>query len=192
MIWATVSSWSCFCWLSRASPSLAAKNIVNLISVLTIWWCPCVESCVVGRGYLLWLEDVSILLAKLLAFAHKCELLSQWSSYSLKASSESWASVVADAGQETRKCLIHYVSLSFFPSLWWLLSNTATLAQSFETWCEMVFGQLFSPLTMKPLPETPIPQTQRGALTFAGSDSEARFCCNILEAVLAKRGGGCG
>ena len=38
MIWATVSSWSCFCWLYRASPSLAAKNIINLISVLTIWW----------------------------------------------------------------------------------------------------------------------------------------------------------
>jgi len=44
MIWATVSSWSCFCWLYRASPSLAAKNIINPISVLTIWWCPCVES----------------------------------------------------------------------------------------------------------------------------------------------------
>ena len=44
MIWATVSSWSCFCWLYRASPCLAAKNIVSLISVLTIWWCPCLES----------------------------------------------------------------------------------------------------------------------------------------------------
>ena len=44
MIWATVSSCSCFCWLYRASPSLAVKNIINLISVLTIWWCPCVES----------------------------------------------------------------------------------------------------------------------------------------------------
>ena len=43
MVWATVSSWSCFCWLYRASPSLAAKNIINLISVLTIWWCPCIE-----------------------------------------------------------------------------------------------------------------------------------------------------
>ena len=43
MIWATVSSWSCFCWLYGASPPLAAKNIINLISVLTIWWCPCVE-----------------------------------------------------------------------------------------------------------------------------------------------------
>ena len=47
MIWATVSSWSCFCWLDRASPSSAAKNIINLISVLTIWWCPCVESSLV-------------------------------------------------------------------------------------------------------------------------------------------------
>ena len=47
MIWATVSSQSCFCWLYRASPSLAAKNIINLISVLTIWWCPCVQSSLV-------------------------------------------------------------------------------------------------------------------------------------------------
>ena len=31
MIWATVSSQSCFCWLYRASPSLDAKNIINLI-----------------------------------------------------------------------------------------------------------------------------------------------------------------
>ena len=37
MIWATVSSWSCFCWLYRASPSLAAKNMINLILVSTIW-----------------------------------------------------------------------------------------------------------------------------------------------------------
>ena len=43
MIWATVSSQSCFCWLYRVSPSVAAKNIISLISVLTIWWYPCVE-----------------------------------------------------------------------------------------------------------------------------------------------------
>ena len=47
MIWATVSSWSWFCWLYRASPSLAARNIINLTLVLTIWWCPCVESSLV-------------------------------------------------------------------------------------------------------------------------------------------------
>ena len=33
MIWATVSFWSCFCWLYRASPSLAAKNII------ICFWC---------------------------------------------------------------------------------------------------------------------------------------------------------
>ena len=38
MIWATISSKSCFCWLYRASSSLAAKNIISLISVLTVWW----------------------------------------------------------------------------------------------------------------------------------------------------------
>ena len=47
MIWATVSSLSCFCWLYRASPSLAAKYIINLILVLTTWWCPCAESSLV-------------------------------------------------------------------------------------------------------------------------------------------------
>ena len=35
------------CWLYRASPSLAAKNTINLTSVLTIWWCLCVESSLV-------------------------------------------------------------------------------------------------------------------------------------------------
>ena len=55
MIWATVSSWSCFCWLYRASPSLAAKTIsvwlgcwpsgdVRVYSLLFF----------VGRGCLLW------------------------------------------------------------------------------------------------------------------------------------------
>ena len=64
MVWATVSSWSSFCWLYRASPSLAAKNIINLISVWTIWWCPCIESSLVlleeGVCY-----DQCIFLAKL-------------------------------------------------------------------------------------------------------------------------------
>ena len=64
MIWATVSFWSCFCWLYRVSPFSAAKNIISLISVLTIWWCPCVESSLVlleeGLCY-----DQCVLLAKL-------------------------------------------------------------------------------------------------------------------------------
>ena len=47
MIWVTVSTRSCFCWLYRASPSLAAKNVINLILLFTIWWCPCVESSLV-------------------------------------------------------------------------------------------------------------------------------------------------
>ena len=40
----TVRSSSCFCWLYRVSPSSAAKNKFNLISILTIWWCPYVQS----------------------------------------------------------------------------------------------------------------------------------------------------
>ena len=64
MIWAIVSSWSCFFWLYRASPSLAAKNIINLISFLTIWRCPCVESSLVllEEGVC---SDQCVLLAKL-------------------------------------------------------------------------------------------------------------------------------
>ena len=64
MIWATASSQSCFCWLYRVSPSLAVKNIINLISVLTIYSCPCVEPSFVlleeGIFY-----DQCVLLAKL-------------------------------------------------------------------------------------------------------------------------------
>ena len=54
MIWATVSSQYYFCWLCRASSSLGAKNITNLILVLTIWWCPCTEPSLFGRGCLVW------------------------------------------------------------------------------------------------------------------------------------------
>ena len=69
MIWATVSSQSCFSWLYRASPSLVAKNRISLISVLTIWWWSVcrIFSCVVGRGCLLW--PVRSLGKPLLAFA---------------------------------------------------------------------------------------------------------------------------
>jgi len=70
MIWATVSSQSYFCWLYTASPSMAAKNIIIMISVLTIWWCPCVESSLVlleeGVGYnkcVSWQNSDSVCLA---------------------------------------------------------------------------------------------------------------------------------
>ena len=68
MIWATLSSQSYFCWFYRASPSFAVKNIINLTSVLIIWWYPYVVfSCVVERGCLLWL--VHSVGKTLLAFA---------------------------------------------------------------------------------------------------------------------------
>ena len=64
MIWAKVSSWCCFWWLYTASLSLALKNVINLISILTIWWHPFVESSLVlleeGVCY-----DQCILLARL-------------------------------------------------------------------------------------------------------------------------------
>ena len=68
IIWATVSSRPCFCWLYRASPSSVAKNIINLISVLTIWWCSYVEPypVLLEKGVC---SEQCVLLAKLLAFA---------------------------------------------------------------------------------------------------------------------------
>ena len=62
MIWARFQS--CFCWLYRASPPLAAKNIINLILVLTVWWCPCVESSLVLLEESVY-YDQCVLLAKL-------------------------------------------------------------------------------------------------------------------------------
>ena len=53
MTWVTVSSWSCFCWLCRASSSLTAKNIINLIfriNYLLISMCRVVP-CVAGRQF---------------------------------------------------------------------------------------------------------------------------------------------
>ena len=64
ILWARVRSQSCFYWLYRASQSLAAKNTINMVLILTIWWCPCVESSLVlleeGVCYEQW-----VLLAKL-------------------------------------------------------------------------------------------------------------------------------
>ena len=54
MIWATVTSRSCFCWLNRASPSSATKNIISLTSVLTVMSVYRVVSCFVERKCLLW------------------------------------------------------------------------------------------------------------------------------------------
>ena len=59
--WTRLSDWT---ELNSASSSLAAKNIINLISVLAVWWCPCVESSVVllEEGVF---HDQWVLLAKL-------------------------------------------------------------------------------------------------------------------------------
>jgi len=71
MIWATVSSWSCFWWLYRASPSSTAKNIINLISVSAeihlLMSISKVFSCVFGKRCFLW--PVHPLGKALLAFA---------------------------------------------------------------------------------------------------------------------------
>ena len=65
MIWATVSSWSCVWWLYRVSLSLTAKDIINLILVLTIWRCPCLLLCCWKRVFAVtsafsWQNSVSL------------------------------------------------------------------------------------------------------------------------------------
>ena len=81
MIWATVSSRFYFCWLYRASPFLAAKNIINLIWVLTIWWCPHVELFLVSSGFwhkkcLLWsTESQNKLLREHVPLFNACPVL---------------------------------------------------------------------------------------------------------------------
>ena len=47
MMWATISSRFYFSWLHRTSPILTAENVISMISVLTIWWCPCIRSSLV-------------------------------------------------------------------------------------------------------------------------------------------------
>ena len=116
MTLATVSSWSCFCWLYRASPSLAAKNIINLISVLTIWWCPCaVFPCVVGRGCLLW--PVHFLGKTLLVFAllHSsfqgqiCQLLQVFLDFLLLHSTIVWPQVNSREGTQLHQSTEHWI-----------------------------------------------------------------------------------
>ena len=63
MIWATVSSWSCFCWLYSASPSLAVNFGIDRL-VMSMYR---VFSCVVGQECFLW--PVHSLGKTLLAFA---------------------------------------------------------------------------------------------------------------------------
>ena len=46
---------------------MAAKNIINLISVLTIWWCPCVESSLVLEEGVCY--DQSVLLSNTVSFS---------------------------------------------------------------------------------------------------------------------------
>ena len=64
MIWATVSSWSCFCWLYRTSPFLAAKEYNQSDFGIDHWWCPCVESSLMSLEEGICYEQC-VLLAKL-------------------------------------------------------------------------------------------------------------------------------
>ena len=71
MIWAAVSfhSFFFFCWLYTVSPSSAAKNINNLILVLSIWWCSYVKSSLVLLEDGVCYDQCGLLAKPLLAFA---------------------------------------------------------------------------------------------------------------------------
>ena len=95
---AIVSSSSCFSWLYRASPSLAAKNIVNLILILTVWWCPS-ESHLLSSEKRVFAMTACSLGKTLLAF------------------------VLLHFALQGRTCLLFWVSLDFLllysNPLWW-------------------------------------------------------------------------
>ena len=113
MIWATVSSRSCFCWLCTPSPSSAMKNVINLISVLTIWWCPCVKSSLV----LFWkgvCYDKSILLAKF------CQPLPCFILYS----------------KARLACYSRYVLCSYFAFQSLMMNQFSSVTQSCLTLCD--------------------------------------------------------
>ena len=150
MVWATVSSRSCFCWLYRASPSLAAKNIISLISILTIWWCPCIVfSCVVGTGCLLW--PVHSLGKTLLAFAllhsvlqgqiclllqvflnflllHSCPL--QWKGHLFWVLILEWLAGLHRSIQ--LQLLQHYIDLDYHDTEWFALEMNRDHSVIFE------------------------------------------------------------
>ena len=104
MIWATVSSQSCSCWLCRASLSLAAKKIINLILMLVIWWCPCVESSIVllEEGVCC---DQCVLLAKLLlAFASYPPIKKRIGCLILESTGLGWLRALARGSNDVTGC----------------------------------------------------------------------------------------
>ena len=124
IIWDTVSSWSYFCWLYRASPSSATNNIINLILALTIWWCPCVVfSCVVGRGCLLWpvrSHGKTLLTSALLLFVlqyQTCLLLQVFLDLPLLHSSPLWWKAHPFFGVSSRRSYSSSQNLSISASL---------------------------------------------------------------------------
>ena len=76
-----------------ASLSLAAKNIINLISVLTIWWCPCIQSSLVLLEEAVCYDHPSqnsVLACVLLHFVAKCLLFQVSLDFLVLHSSSLW------------------------------------------------------------------------------------------------------
>ena len=145
MIWATVCSWFCFCWLYRASSSLATKNIINLIlgiDHLVMSICR-VISCVVGRGCLVW--PVHSLDKSLLAFFLLHFVL------------------------QGQTCLLLHVSLNFLllhsSPLWW---------KDIFFWCSVQFSSVQS-LSRVWLFATPWIAARKASLSITNSWNSLRL-----------------
>ena len=126
MIWATVSSQSCFGWLYRPSLSLAIKNIVNLISVLTIWSYPCVESFLV-----LLQEDICY---NLQLCSHKLNKILGGFLVTLFDLKVPW-----DLGNNTPWYLCYCIRVNIL-ELFWLLSISWVYICYLSTWALALFS----------------------------------------------------
>ena len=133
MIWATVSSWSCLCWLYRASPSLAATNIISLISVLSIWSIPwsvlttctshllwCWKRVFSTTSVFSWENSVSLCPASFVLNGQTCPLLQVSLDFLLLRSSPLWWKDIFFGLISKRSCsVIEPLNFTFFSISGW-------------------------------------------------------------------------